>query len=393
MVYAARHPFNRAHNTGTMNPFRLSDSTRAVISLGAFRHNIGCVRSYCGKGTGIMAVVKANAYGHGMIELSREAVRAGVDCLAVARVSEALDIRMNGITHPLLVFEVPPPSLIDAAIAEGIMLSVSSAQGAAAISAVASQRGENAEVHVKVDTGMGRLGFPDHTAPEEIGSLIRLPRLKLAGVYSHFATSEDQDATFARAQIARFNEVIERLRSLGIEIPLRHMANSGAVISLPDARFDMVRPGIMLYGYPPSPLMAERHPVRPVMSLLSKISMLRRIGRGTSISYGRRFVAPGSTIIATVPAGYGDGYTRLLTGRAFALIRGNVCPVVGTICMDHLMIDVGAAPDCQAGDDVTLIGTDEGHSITAWDIAKTLGTIPYEVTCFISDRVPRIFVA
>jgi alanine racemase len=170
------------------------------------------------------------------------------------------------------------------------------------------------------------------------------------------------------------------------------MANSGAVISLPDARFDMVRPGIMLYGYPPSRSMTQRHPVMPVMSLVSNISMLRKVGKGTSISYGRRFFAPGRTTIATVPIGYGDGYTRLLTNRASALIRGNLHPVVGTICMDHLMIDVGTDPECQTGDEVTFIGTDGTRSITAWDIAETLGTIPYEVTCHISERVPRVFV-
>ncbi len=367
-------------------------STRALLNLDAFRHNIACVRSYCGEGTRIMAVVKANAYGHGMVELSGEAIRMGAEYLAVARVSEALEIRRSGITHPLLVFEVPPPSMIDPALAEGIELSVSTREGAASISRAASQGGGKAAVHVKVDTGMGRLGFPDDTAPEDVSSLLRLPHLELAGVYSHFATSEDPDTSFAMTQLARYNEVIERLRRLGIEVPLRHMANSGAVISLPDARFDMVRPGIMLYGYAPSRSMPQRHPVTPVMSLVSTISLLRSVGKGTSISYGRRFFAPGKTTIATVPIGYSDGYSRLLTNRASALIRGNLHPVVGTICMDHLMIDVGTDPQCQTGDDVTFIGTDGSESITAWDIAETLGTIPYEVTCQISDRVPRLFV-
>ena len=375
-----------------MNAAPPHGSTRALVSLDAFRRNIGSVRSYCGRETRIMAVVKANAYGHGMIELSREAVREGADSLAVARVSEALEIRRSGIAHPLLVFEVPPPSLIDPAIAEGIALSVSTAEGGAAISRVASQRGGNAAVHVKVDTGMGRLGFSDEAAPADIASLLRLPHLELAGVYSHFATSDDPDTSFAKTQISRFNEVIESLRGMGIEVPLRHMANSGAVISLPDARFDMVRPGIMLYGYPPSRSMPQRYPVTPVMSLISNISMLRTVGKGTSISYGRRFIAPAGTTIATVPIGYGDGYARLLTHRASALIRGNLYPVVGTICMDHLMIDVGTNPQCQTGDDVTFIGTDGNLSITAWDIAETLGTIPYEVTCLISGRVPRLFV-
>ena len=375
-----------------MNTQQLHGTTRALVSLEAFRHNIGCVRSYCGRTTRIMAVVKANAYGHGMIEISRQAIREGVDALAVARVREALEIRESGILHPLLVFEVPPDRLIDAALAAGIELSVSTVEGARAISRAASTGKWNAAVHVKVDTGMGRLGFADTAAPEEIASALRLPHLELAGVYSHFATSEDPDTAFAVSQLARFNELIENLRRIGIEVPLRHMANSGAVISMPDAHLDMVRPGIMLYGYTPSPSMSGRFPLVPVMSLVSNISMLRTVGKGTSISYGRRYITQRSTTIATVPAGYADGYSRLLTNRASALIRGNIYPVVGTICMDHLMIDVGPDPRCQTGDTVTLIGSDGARSITAWDIAQTLGTIPYEVTSLITDRIPRVFI-
>ncbi|HMK38684.1 MAG TPA: alanine racemase [Bacteroidota bacterium] len=375
-----------------MNPRQLHGTTRALVSLEAFRHNIGCVRSYCGKTTRIMAVVKANAYGHGMLELSVQAIREGVDALAVARVREALEIRESGILHPLLVFEVPPDALIDAALAAGIELSVSTVEGARAISGAASAGRGTAPIHVKVDTGMGRLGFSDATAPEEIASVLRLPHLELAGIYSHFATSEDPDQTFALSQLTRFHEVIERLRRMGIEAPLKHMANSGAVVSMPGSHLDMVRPGIMLYGYLPSPSMPGRFPLRPVMSLVSTISMLRTVGDGTSISYGRRYTTKGSTTIATVPAGYADGYSRLLTNRASALIRGNLYPVVGTICMDHLMIDVGRDTPCQAGDTVTLIGSDGNRSISAWDIASTLGTIPYEVTSLITDRIPRVFV-
>jgi alanine racemase len=367
-------------------------STRALISLDAFRHNIGCVRSYCRIGTKIMAVVKANAYGHGITELSREAIRRGVDVLAVARVSEALDLRKSGIAAPILVFEIAPESLIDSALAEGIILSVSNAEGGAAISRIASQRGANAPVHVKIDTGMGRLGFSDASAPAEIAALLRLPRIEIAGAYSHFATSEGPDTAFAVTQITRFNEVVEKLRCSGIEVPVRHMANSGAVIALPEAHYEMVRPGIMLYGYTPSVPMTERFPVRPVMSLVSNISMLRSVGKGTSISYGRRYTTSAATTIATVPIGYADGFSRLLTNRASALIGGKKYPVVGTICMDHCMIDVGPDPGCRAGDEVTFIGTDGNMSISAWDIADTIGTIPYEVTCLISPRVPRVFM-
>lgn len=365
--------------------------TRALISLEAFRHNIGCVRACCGKRTRIMAVVKANGYGHGMLGVALEAVRSGVEALAVARVSEALELRRNGIKAPVLVFEVPPEHLIDEALAEGIELSVSTPESGAAINARAAQRGVKAAVHVKIDTGMARLGFAARKASQSVASLLRLPHLELAGVYSHFATSEDPETSFAFFQLLWFNEVLEELLRENIEVPLRHMANSGAVIAIPGSHFDMVRPGIMLYGYAPSRSMPQRFPVRPVMSLVSRISLLRVVEKGTSVSYGRRYTAPGRTTIATVPIGYGDGYSRLLTGRASVLIRGESYPVAGTICMDHLMVDVGPDARCQTGDDVTFIGTDGARSISAWDIADALGTIPYEVTCLVSGRVPRVF--
>ncbi|HTO94534.1 MAG TPA: alanine racemase, partial [Bacteroidota bacterium] len=245
------------------------DATRAIVSLGAFRKNLSCVRSYCGTGVRIMPVVKANAYGHGLIRIAREAVGAGADALAVARVSEALEVREAGIAAPLLVFEIPPAASIGSALAEGIDLTVSTQASAGEISALGSRAGKTCRVHIKVDTGMTRLGFPAATAVEQIASVLRLPRLELAGLYSHFATSDEPDTTFAAVQIARFREVLERLRRMGIEPPLVHMANSGAIMRLPDARFDMVRPGIMLYGYAPSRTLAERYPVEPVMGLVS----------------------------------------------------------------------------------------------------------------------------
>jgi len=336
-----------------------------------------------------MPVVKANAYGHGMIAIAREAVAAGADALAVARVAEALELRRGGIGIPILVFEIPSTASIGAALAEGIEFTVSTAASARDISAAASRAGTTCRVHVKVDTGMTRLGFPDRTAPGEIAELLRLPRLELAGVYSHFATSDEADSTFALLQIARFHEFLGRLRREGVEPPLRHMANSGAIIGLPDARFDMVRPGIMLYGYPPSRTMAQKFPLTPVMSLVSTISMLRMVDPWTTVSYGRRYAAPCRTTIATVPVGYGDGYSRLLTGKAAVLIRGRRYPVAGTICMDHIMVDLGPDTDCRTGDPVTLVGRDGEEWITAWDIASALGTIPYEVTCAVAARVPR----
>lgn len=365
-------------------------STQAVIDAEAFRKNLASVRSYCGPGPGIMAVVKANAYGHGMVAIAEEAVRSGADSLAVARIDEALELRRAGIDHPILVFEIARESSLPAALTAKVGLTVSSRAGAAAISAAAAKAGLAAPVHVKVDTGMTRLGFSREGVMGEILELLRLPGLRLESVYSHFAASESDEPAFAREQLGRFLDITEALQRAGVDIPARHMANSGAIIGIPGSHLDMVRPGIMLYGYPPRAGMEEAYPVRPVMSLVSSIVLLRRVEAGTSVSYGRRYTTLRPTTIATVPIGYADGYPRTLTGRASALVGGRRYPVVGTICMDHVMLDLGAESGCGEGDRVTLIGGDGGERITAWDIAEATGTIPYEITCRVTERVPRV---
>ncbi|MEW6510276.1 MAG: alanine racemase [Bacteroidota bacterium] len=364
--------------------------TCAAIDRSAFLHNLACVRSYCGREVRIMAVVKANAYGHGAVELSRAAASAGVEALAVARVGEALELRQSGIDLPLLTFELAPEEHLAVALAEGIELTVGTAVGGEAVSRAALRADRTARIHVKVDTGMGRLGFAVSRAAAEIDTLLRLPRLELAGVYSHFATSESPDKSFAQTQLESFLRVIDELRRRTINVPLRHMANSGAIMTMPEAHLDLVRPGIMLYGYAPAPEMTQRFAVRPVLSLLSSIIQLKTVESGTSISYGRRYVTNRRAVIATVPLGYADGFPRSLTGHASALINGKRYPVVGTICMDHLMLDLGERTDCRVGDLVTLIGSDGTEHITAWDLATAMGTIPYEITSMISSRVPRI---
>jgi len=365
--------------------------TRAIIHRGAFLHNIGCVRSYCGPHVTVMAVVKANAYGHGIIELSRLAVEAGVNYLSVARVDEALEIRRAGIHHPVLVFEIPPAGHITPALEADIELTVSALGGGRAISAAAVQSGRTARIHVKVDTGMGRLGLGHPRAVEEIEALVRLPGLVLGSVYSHFATADDDNKAFARDQLRRYLDVVGGLEARGIHVPCRHIANSAAIMTMPESYLDMVRPGIMLYGYTPAQGIVERFPVQPVLSLVSSIALLKSVEAGASISYGRKFVARERTTIATVPLGYADGYSRLLTGRTWAIVRGRRYPVVGTICMDQIMVDLGDSSTCEEGDTVTLIGGDGTERITAWDVARTIGTIPYEVTSNIAARVPRIY--
>lgn len=370
-------------------PLSLVHPTRAIINLAAFRHNLERVKRYVGRNTKIMAVVKSHAYGHGVRVISREAVRGGVHYLGVARVDEGLELRNEGIDAPILVFEIAPEGLAELAIANDIELSVSALDHARLFSSLAQRQGKKARIHLKVDTGMGRLGFDYRNAADSLAQIARLRSLELVGVYSHFATAEDPDRCFAREQLKRFNSVLEELQRRGIVIPLRHIANSAAIITLPESHFDLVRPGIMLYGYGPAPGMAADAGLKPVMSLLSRVMFVKKVPAGTGISYGLRFVTQRDTRIATVPVGYGDGYSRMLSNKAEVIIRGRRYPVVGTICMDHCMIDLGTDSDVQVGDEVTLLGGTGDQYIGAWEIAEKLGTIPYEVTCMVSARVPR----
>jgi alanine racemase len=366
-------------------------ATHAEIDVAAFRHNLSAVRHYTGENVAVIAVVKANAYGHGAVRLAREAIQWGAEYLAVARVPEAIDIFSAGITHRMLVFEIAEPVHVKRALALEMELTVVDVKGTEEIAGIARRLGMRAVVHVKVDTGMGRLGLSWREAAATIERIARVPGIVLKGVYSHFATSEDSDQSYARAQLDFFRELLEDLRRRRVEVPLRHMANSGAIISLHDSYFDAVRPGIMLYGYAPGRNMRQQYPVRPVMSLFSRVAFVKTVEAGVSVSYGRRFTAKSRTCIATVPIGYADGVSRLLSDRGRVLIKGRAYPVVGTVCMDMIMADLGSKSDVKEGDWVTIIGSDGKEQITAWDVSEVIGTIPYEVTSLITPRVERVY--
>ena len=364
---------------------------RAVVDCASFRHNLEAVRSYIGPRVRIMAVIKANGYGHGMLHLAREAGAWGITDFGVARVHEGLELRSAGYGQRILVFESPARDALRDAIAQDLTLTVTEPAILDVIEEEVRRMGKRAVVQVKVDTGMGRLGLPAELAVELVLRAERSRDVTVSGVYSHFATSEDADQAFALQQLERFSSFLEGVRRAGIEVPERHMANSGAIMTLPGSYFDMVRPGIMLYGYPPGHRMPERYPVQPVLSLVSRVAFLKDVPSGTSISYGRRYFTGGPARIATVPMGYGDGYSRLLTGKAEVLIRGRRYPVIGTICMDQLMVNVSGNAQVAVGDDVIFLGVSGGERITAWDVASHTGTIPYETTCALTPRVPRIY--
>jgi len=376
----------------TMVNERVPSSAGARVSLGAFRHNLQAVRSYVGPHVRIMAVIKADGYGHGMPQMARAAEEFGITDFGVARVHEGAELRLHQPSATILVFEVPRSDALPAALKHHLELTTVSEESTDGIEDAARRSGSKARVHVKVDTGMGRLGLPPVGALRVVERVARSRWLELAGVYSHFSTSEDPGQEFAREQIAHFHDLLDAAQRSGISIPLRHMANSGAIITMPEAHFDLVRPGIMIYGYPPGVGMPERYPVRPVLSLVSRVAFIKTVPPHTSISYGRCYFTQSTTSIATVPMGYADGYPRALMGKASALVNGVRFPVVGTICMDQLMLDLGSDSHVQVGDEVVLIGESGSERITAWDIAQTLGTIPYEITCVITNRVFREYV-
>lgn len=365
----------------------------AEVSLEAIRHNIKEVRRVVGPTREIMAVVKANGYGHGSVEVARAAIDAGASRLAVARLGEAMTLRDAGIRLPILIFGSIPGEELKKALQNGISLTVYRTDMAEEISNVAQRLGLQAIVHVKVDTGMGRLGFmPDESGIEQIKILSRFKGLSLEGIYTHFAAADEKDKSYARRQLEQFLSFLKDLEERGVTFPLRHGANSAAIIDFPEAHLDLVRPGIMIYGlYPSGEVDHSRVELQPAMTLKTRIAHLKNVEAGTKISYGCTYTVPRKTTIASLPLGYADGYPRLLSSRGQVLIRGQRAPVVGRICMDQCMVDVGHIPDVRVGDEVIVFGNNNKDFLPVEQIASWLGTINYEVVCLVGSRVPRIY--
>ncbi len=363
--------------------------TVAELDLHALAHNLKGIRKKVGRDVKVMAVVKANAYGHGIAEVARFLEQRSVDCFGVANAEEGVNLREAGIMLPIHVFTIPATTQVPSFTSFGLEPTVGSEVEARLLNAQARRSGKILKIHIKVDTGMNRIG----TKPRDLGKLVKvlsgLRQLEVKGVYTHFATAERSDKTFSKQQLTLFHQSLEALRADGVVPEVIHCAGSAGILDLPESYFSMVRPGIMMYGYYPSDETTESVPLKPVLSLKSIVSVVKWIEPGESVSYGRRFIAAQRTRIATLPVGYGDGYMRLLTGKSTALIGGRPFPIVGTICMDQLMVDVGKS-DVRVGDEAVLIGRQGRKTITAWDLASKIGTIPYEICTNISSRVPRI---
>lgn len=365
--------------------------TVAEINLRALAENFSEIRKRVGETVKVMAVVKANGYGHGDVEVARFLEKRHAEYFGVAFAEEGARLRRAGVRKPIHVFTLAAQSQLSLYTDFQLEATVCSVHDVQLLASEAARKKRTIAVHLKVETGMNRIGVRREDMDGTVSALARARRVELKGVFTHLATSEDKDTTFAGQQLGEFKKALDGLRKQSVEIEHVHCANSGAIQHLPESYFTMVRPGITLYGYYPSRTMEQSLSLAPVMSLKTRVSLVKWVNAGESVSYGRRFVAQRRTRIATLPIGYADGYSRLLSNKSHALINGQRFPIAGTVCMDQIMADVGNA-DLKVGDDAVLIGRQGENQITAWDLAERIGTVPYEVLCGISARVPRVYV-
>jgi len=370
--------------------------TWAEINLDNVRHNIMEIRRVISPSVKLCAVVKANAYGHGAVEVAREALACGASYLSVAFLDEAIELRENGITSPVLILGFTPENQFDKIIEHNITQTIYNVESAKALSDCAIKLGKKAKVHIKIDTGMSRIGFcPEVCYKDEFKKLFSLPGLEIEGIFTHFSRADERDRSWTNEQFRLFSEVLNFIEKSGYNIPLKHAANSAGIIEYPETHLDMVRPGIILYGlYPSDEVSKNLINLKPVMSFKTRVSNVKVLPKGKAISYGGAFVTQRESIIATLPVGYADGFSRLLSSKAQVLIKGKRAPIVGRICMDQCMVDVtDIQPLVSIGDEVVLIGESGNDRISTEEITNLIGTINYEVVCGISKRVPRVYIS
>ncbi len=374
--------------------------TWAEVNLDALAHNYNQIRAAVRPQTKICCIVKADAYGHGAPRVAREMQKMGADWFGVSNLEEAIQLRSCGIDRPILILGYTPPEYAEKLSRLSIAQAVLSLDYGKRLSENAVRCGVKVRAHIKVDTGMSRIGFlyqdleRDRFSLNEIEQVCRLPGIDAEGIFTHFAVSDEgQDGEkYTLRQYGCFKEAIEELESRGIHFRLRHCSNSGAVLDYPELQLDMVRPGIILYGLSPSGKMRRPLDLHPVMELKSVISLLKHVPAGTKVSYGCEFVTQRDTVLATVPIGYADGYPRSLHGCADMLVAGKRARVVGRVCMDQLMLDVTEIPDAREGMTATVFGRDGGETIPVDELARLNDTIHYEMVCLVGKRVPRIYL-
>ena len=365
----------------------------AEIDLDAIAYNTRNIKQLIGH-KDLIAVVKANCYGHGVIDIIPTLLENGVSRFAVAMISEALEIRDNKITAPVMILGFTPLYLGEELINNNIEQTVYDLDYAKELSKIALTLNKKAKIHIAIDTGMGRIGFlPNEKSIDNITEICSLEGIEVIGIFTHFSTSDEKDKEYSHEQFTKMLSVMDTLKKRGIDIPLKHVANSGAIIDLPDTYLDAVRAGIILYGYYPSDEIDKNNlALKPALTLKATITNVKTLEKDMYVSYGRTFKTSNETIVATIPVGYADGYLRKLAENGKVIIKGEFAPIIGRICMDQFMIDVTNIPDVKIGNEVILLGEKNGLKYNADDMAKKLDTINYEVTCMLKSRLPRVYI-
>jgi alanine racemase len=363
-------------------------STKAVVDLGAIAYNVSEIRKRIGKKRDLMAVVKADGYGHGSVEVSRAVLKNGANCLGVATPEEGQQLREAGIDVPILVLGLIQPEEAYKVVDLDLEQAVCSLELAEALDQIASNAGIQINVHIKLDTGMGRIGVLPEDTLAFVRRMGRFKNLKMKGIFTHFSCADELDKTFAREQIEIFDDLVRDIEASGVKIPKKHLANSAAILDLPESYYDLVRPGIMIYGLYPSNEVSHAIELKPAMTFMTRVIFVKWVPSGRPISYGRTFTTQKETMVATLPVGYADGYSRLLSGRGEVLIKGRRVALMGRVCMDMCMVDISEIKDVQPGEEVILFG----KGLPVDEIAEKIGTINYEVVCAVGKRVPRVYV-
>lgn len=366
------------------------------IDLDQLRQNLRLIRSLTGTNHLLMPVVKADAYGHGGVNCAPALIEAGANRFAVATLEEGVQLRESGITTPIHCLGYLPPRQYPAALEYDIIFTAYELSQAAGISAAAVKLGREATVHIKVDTGFTRLGFPvNQRSAQQIAEIAAMPALRLEGVFSHFASADFSDKSFSDYQNRNFCDFIKLCADQGVNFPIRHIANSAAILDMPQYNYEMSRPGIILYGYHPSSEVKRLEGLAPVMSVKAEIARLMTVPKHTLVGYGCTWEAHRESIIATIPLGYADGFSRLFSNNGSVLVFGQRAPIVGRVCMDHIMVDVTDIKErnrLAEGTVVTILGTDGPETITADELAEKMGTINYEVLCLLGTRLPKVYL-
>ena len=363
-----------------------------TIDLDTYKRNIGGIVRHTGDTTAVMAVVKGDGYGHGMLRCAAAALKAGASWLGVAHAWEGIILREAGFTAPILVMGSEFPENIPSMIDGDLSFSVASPDMLDAVEHVCRTTGAPCRIHIKVDTGMGRFGMPPDDSLPMFERAAVIPGVTIEGVFTHFSCADHDNESFSREQIGRFTELLSRLDRHGLRPPVAHMCNSPGTIKFPEAHFDLVRAGLISYGLAPYPSSGERFPLEPVLTWTARIAYIKEVPAGFRVSYGGTYITERPSRLAVVPVGYADGYRRRLSNCGRGIVNGISVPVAGNVCMDHTVFDVTGAGDVHLEDSITLIGAAGDERITAEELAEKVGTINYEITTCISSRVPRSYI-